>query len=243
MKRILFLTLMMLGAAVVSNMAVAEDVQSPEALVIEYGQVEVVPPTEGVLPEGDLGTPLEDVEGILHADAHDDGHGEKKKGLPQLDPKYYPSQIFWLTFTFLCMYLLFSKKILPEMSSTIEGRRQHIQENLDSAEDLKKEAESVHEAYDKIMQESHDKATQMFLSAENDIKKKTTKKIESFQLRASKSVGELEVNIQSAKADAMKDMHSIAAETARIAAEKIIGVSTDLKQAESVVKNLDKKAA
>ena len=222
MKNMILLTIVLLAAAMISNMAVAADDMSGPSSVVE-GQYTTMPDSE----HGDA----------AHASS------EKKKGLPQLDPKYYPSQIFWLTFMFLSMYLLFSKKILPEMSSTIEGRRQHIQEDLDSAEQLKEEAENIHDAYDKILQDSHTKSSSMFAKVEDDIKKKTTKKLEKFQDGAVKSITEMEGNIEAAKKDAMKDMHSIAAETARIAAEKIIGVSTDLKQAETVVKNIDKKAA
>ncbi|NRA51827.1 MAG: hypothetical protein HRU12_22100 [Phaeodactylibacter sp.] len=176
-----------------------------------------------------------------HADEY---KGEKKKkGLPQLDPTYYPSQLFWLVFIFVSMYLFFSKKILPEMSNTIKGRRMHIQEDLDTAASLKEEAEKIHEAYDNILKDARDKSSSSYTKIENDIKKLTTKKVEGFQLRASRQIKETEEAIENAKGAAMDEMHDIAAETARIAAEKIIGVSTDLKKAQTVVKSIDKKAA
>ena len=38
-------------------------------------------------------------------------------GMPQLDPEFWVSQIFWLTITFGILYFTLSKLILPKISS------------------------------------------------------------------------------------------------------------------------------
>ena len=54
-------------------------------------------------------------------------------GMPQLDPEFWISQIFWLTITFGILYLVLSKFILPKISSNLELRKSKIQENIEAA--------------------------------------------------------------------------------------------------------------
>ena len=36
-------------------------------------------------------------------------------GMPQLDPEYWPSQIFWLIIIFFTIYILISKIFIPKI--------------------------------------------------------------------------------------------------------------------------------
>lgn len=178
-----------------------------------------------------------------HAGEQLDAAHHASAGLPQMDPTWFPSQIFWLAVTFLCLYVIFSRKILPEISSTLEARREQIQGDLDSAQGLKDQAENVHQAYDKILGEARKDASELFVKTDEEIKALTHKKLEAFRARAAKENARIEKQIEESKTNAMTDMHAVAAEIASLAAEKIVGISTDLDQAKSLVKNIDKKAA
>ena len=166
------------------------------------------------------------------------GAAEKSAGLPQFDPSSFASQVFWLAIAFAILYIFFSKKTLPEISSVIESRKEHIQSDLTSAEELKAEAEGVQEAYETILEEARQKSSTSFAKAEAKIKEKTNEVYQDFQARSAKEITAKEKAIEKAKADAMDEMNVLAAEIAREAAEKIIGVETDLKQAKTVVKSL-----
>ena len=41
-------------------------------------------------------------------------------GMPQLDPEYWPSQVFWLIITFLTIYILISKIFIPKIKGSID---------------------------------------------------------------------------------------------------------------------------
>ena len=186
-----------------------------------------------------------DGEALVGGHVGDATHAGKhaSSGLPQMDPTWFPSQIFWLAVTFLCLYIIFSRKILPEISGTLEMRREQIESDLNSAQELKEEAETVHAAYESNLDEARKKSTALFNEAEENIKTKADKKLQSFREKTQNQIAATEAEIAKAKDAAMGEMHNIAAEIASVAAEKIVGVSTDMKQAKSLVKNLDKKAA
>ena len=62
-------------------------------------------------------------------------------GMPQLDPEFWFSQIFWLVITFGILYLVLSKLILPKISDNLETRKSQVLENLELAEKQRNESE------------------------------------------------------------------------------------------------------
>ena len=73
--------------------------------------------------------------------------------LPQLDIETYASQIFWLIVTFIVLYFLVAKIAMPRIAEVLEGRQERIEDDLDKAETLKKEAYlvRVEEGYEKAL--------------------------------------------------------------------------------------------
>ena len=52
-------------------------------------------------------------------------------GMPQLNPEFWFSQIFWLIITFGIMFILLSKFVLPKISENLELRKAQISENIE----------------------------------------------------------------------------------------------------------------
>ena len=177
------------------------------------------------------------------AHGYADGHHAEVEGLPQLDFSTYTSQIFWMFVAFIILYVFFAKKTLPEISGTVENRREKVEGDLDSAQELKEKAEQVQGEYEDALKEAREKASKLFTKAEDDIKADSNAKLEAFKDRSNKLTQSTEKKLNKAKEAALDDTQSVAAEIATIAAEKILGVSTDLKKAETLVKNINKKAA
>ena len=177
--------------------------------------------------------------GGSHGDAHADAHGGGSEGLPQFEISTFPSQLFWLTVTFVILYMFFSNKVLPDISSTLENRREHIQDDIDTAEKLKAEAEQAQTDYEAGLRDSRDKAHETLAKAHDSIKSKADKQADKFREKTEQEIAALEKRIENAKASIMDDMNSIAAEVARDAAERIVGISTDINKAKTVVKSLE----
>ena len=63
-------------------------------------------------------------------------------GMPQLNPEFWISQIFWLVLTFGFLYIILSKLILPKISKNLETRKSQILENIETADKQKEESEN-----------------------------------------------------------------------------------------------------
>ena len=58
--------------------------------------------------------------------------------MPQLDPKYWASQAFWLIIIFLSIYFLIAKIFIPKIKGNIDAREDKIRKDLEEAKFLKK---------------------------------------------------------------------------------------------------------
>ena len=98
-------------------------------------------------------------------------------GMPQLNPEFWISQIFWLIITFGVLFIVLTKVILPKISDNLETRKSQILENIETADKQKEESQKKIDEYEKIILDSKIKAKNYFNEAREkileDINKKT----------------------------------------------------------------------
>lgn len=177
-----------------------------------------------------------------HGNAYDAGHHKADKeveGLPQLDFTTYTPQLFWMFVFFSLLYIVFAKKALPEISGTIEGRKNHIQSDLEAAEKLTAEADNVHDSYYEGLVKAQNAASQTIQEMEGKMKVKAEKAMNDFRTRSETEIQSAEDRIIAAKQAAMKDMNKIVTDVTAEAVEKIIGQSADKAVIQSTVETLN----
>ena len=74
--------------------------------------------------------------------------------MPQLDPTWFASQLFWLVICFTVLYLLLSKLILPSLLGVITSRKNAIDEDLLAAQKFKENAEIARQNYEQTLANS-----------------------------------------------------------------------------------------
>lgn len=63
--------------------------------------------------------------------------------MPQLDLAYFPSQIFWLTLSFVLLYWFLSRSGLPRLAAIFEARRKLTQGRREAAAKAAEEAQTI----------------------------------------------------------------------------------------------------
>lgn len=184
------------------------------------------------------------IEAELAHDADTASHGENhgKGGLPQFDPKWYASQVFWLLVSFAFLYFYFSTRTLPDISSVLQNRKNHIQSDIETAERLQAEAEAVQASYERTLDVARANAAQAITEVETGIRIKAEEESAAFQKRAEKKMQDIDIRIDAVKVEALSNMNDIAAEVASHAVKKIIGVQSDRDHVKSIVDSLTEKA-
>ena len=116
-------------------------------------------------------------------------------GMPQLNPEFWISQIFWLTLTFGILYVVLSKLILPKISANLELRKSQIQENIEAAEKQRESSESKLKEYDEMIFKSKQEAQNIFKEAREKVLKDINLKKETLDKQIDQEIKKAEQEI------------------------------------------------
>jgi F-type H+-transporting ATPase subunit b len=146
--------------------------------------------------------------------------------MPQLNPEFFATQIFWLVITFVFLYLLLSTIALPRIAAVLEVRQRRIDDNLLKAAVLKAEADVIIKAYEQVLAESRAKALLHIQETINGLREEAVEHNKDLDLRLSEKIKASEVRIAEAKAHALADVREIAMEVADATVTRLIGIKT-----------------
>ena len=162
-------------------------------------------------------------------------------GMPQLNPEFWISQIFWLTLTFGILYIVLSKLILPKISANLELRKSLIQENIEAAEKQRESSESKLKEYEDIIQKSKLNAKNIFKDAREKVFKDINSKKEILDKQIDVEIKKAEQEIEILKKSAPEKINKIAIETSTELVKKLIGAEVNNSSISAIVEDLSKR--
>jgi F-type H+-transporting ATPase subunit b len=162
-------------------------------------------------------------------------------GMPQLNPEFWISQIFWLTITFGILYVVLSKLILPKISANLEIRKSQILENIEAAEKQREASELKIEEYEKIVQNSKNEAKKYFIQAREKILKDINVKKNTLDKELGTEIQKAETEIQKLRDIAPEKINKIAVETSTNLLQQLIGAEVNSSSISAIVDDLSRK--
>ena len=162
-------------------------------------------------------------------------------GMPQLNPEFWVSQIFWLTLTFGVLYVVLSKLILPKISANLELRKSQIQENVEAAEKQRENSESKLKEYDQIVLKSKLEAKDILKSAREKVLKDINSKKEILDKQIDEEINNAEKEIEMLRKSASGKINKIAIETSSDLIKKLIGAEVNSSSISAIVEDLSKR--
>lgn len=161
-------------------------------------------------------------------------------GLPQLnviEDGSYTNQIAWLLLTFVVLYVLVSKMIVPRVTSVLEEREEKIAGDLDIADRLRREAEEMREGYEAAIADARANAQNTLLAAKEAAQADMAKALADLDTKLSASADEAEKRIVAAKTEALTGLSDIATDVAATLVAKLGGVDADEAAVQKAVKS------
>ena len=162
-------------------------------------------------------------------------------GMPQLNPEFWISQIFWLTLVFGILYIVLSKLILPRISSNLELRKSQIQENIEAADKQREDSEIKLKEYDNIIAKSKLESKNLF----NETREKTLKAInikrDTLEKQIDDEIKKAEIEISQLRKSAPQKINKIAIETSSEILKNVIGAEINNSSISAIVDDLYKK--
>ena len=161
--------------------------------------------------------------------------------MPQLNPEFWVSQIFWLTLTFGILYIVLSKLILPKISANLELRKSQIQENIEAAEKQRIESDTKLKEYDDLILKSKIKAKNIYKDAREKVIKDINLKKEVLDRQIDEEIKKAEKEIEVLKKNAPEKINKIAIETSSELIKKLIGAEINSSSISAIVDDLSKR--
>ena len=144
-------------------------------------------------------------------------------GMPQLDPKYWASQTFWLILVFSSLYLIIAKLFIPKIKNNLDTRNSKIKEDLDEAKNLKGIAEKKQLEYEKIIENAKKEVQKILLESKDQLSSNIQSKKSNFDKDIAKEVEQTKKEILIFKKNSIEDINKISEELTAKIIEEISG--------------------
>ena len=155
--------------------------------------------------------------------------------MPQLDVTTFSSQIFWLVVTFIGLFLIMWRISVPKISDALEARQKRIDDNLNRAEELKREAEAAMDIYEASLADARSDAQRAILEANAKLAEDARAREAELSEALAKRIAESEANILAAMDEAIVNIRDVAVEVSVSAAERLTGEAPSPDAANSAV--------
>ena len=162
-------------------------------------------------------------------------------GMPQLNPEFWVSQIFWLTITFGILYLVLSKIILPKISANLESRKLEISDNIEAADKQREESEKKLKEFDNIILKSKNEAKNIFIQTREKVLKDISVKRDLLEEKINQEIKKAEEEINQLRKDSPAKINKIAIDTSAELIKKLIGTEVNNSSISAIVDDLSKK--
>ena len=155
--------------------------------------------------------------------------------MPQFDPQFFITQLFWLAVIFAFLYVVMAKLALPRIADVLEDRRRRVDDNLERAQELKEQAAVVEAAYEKEVAEARSKAQTLLRETSEAFATEAAQRNEVFAAEMAEKTKVMESRIDTAREKALAGIRAVAVEVAVDATERLAGVVVKKGKAEAAV--------
>ena len=164
-----------------------------------------------------------------------------EEGMPQLNPDYWVSQIFWVILIFGTLYVILWRTILPKINENLENRKSQILTDLDDAQKFKDQSKEKLSEYNKILNQAKQEAKKILDGTRKKVNQDIKNKKNQFNLEIVKEIKNAEKEIKTMKLSSIKDINTIAIETSSEIVRKIVGTEVNASSVSAFVEDISKK--
>ena len=162
-------------------------------------------------------------------------------GMPQLDPKYWASQAFWLILVFTVLYISIAKFYLPKIKNNLDNRENRIKDDLEDANKFKELSEIKLKEYEKILENAKKEVIKIQIESKNKLDKDIKTKKETAEKEIEKEIIKAQKEISDLKKNSISDIQKISENIASNIIELISGDKLNESSIKAAVEDVSKK--
>ncbi len=151
--------------------------------------------------------------------------------MPQLNPEFFVSQLFWLAVFFSFLFVFLWKVSLPRISNVLEKRQNKINDNLSSAKELQEKAKEIENNINIQINKAKDDTDLKIKKTIESLNDEVETKLLTLDKELEEKISHSEKEIIKNKENQMKNINAEIANITKISVAKI----SDLNLSESVI--------
>ena len=156
--------------------------------------------------------------------------------MPQFEQvEVFSSLIFWSLLSFGLLFFLLKRYAFPPILEALEEREKRIRGEIESAEKLKQEAQSLREQLDQELKTAHDKAGTIVQMASDEAKKIQEKTVQETQHKVKQLQKEAEQEIVVARNKMLGEIRRYTADLTIASTEKFLKKTLDVADKKELV--------
>ena len=163
-------------------------------------------------------------------------------GMPQLDPKYWASQAFWLILVFTILYISIAKFYLPKIKNNLDNRENRLKNDVDDASKFKELSELKLKEYEKILENAKKEVIKIHVDSKNVLDKEIKRKKEIIEKEIEKEILEAQKDISELKKNSILSIQKISENIASDVIESISGDKLNQSSIKAAVEDVSKKS-
>jgi F-type H+-transporting ATPase subunit b len=162
-------------------------------------------------------------------------------GMPQLDPKYWASQVFWLILVFTILYICISKLFIPKIKMNLDDRENKIKEDLEEANSLKQLSDKKIKEYEIVLENAKMEVSKILLESKNNLNKDIKTKRKLIEQEIEKEVEKAQKQIVDLKKNSILSISNISEEITSKIIQDISGDELNKSSIKAAVSDISRK--
>tara|TARA_Y100000591_G_C21736215_1_gene646760 strand:+ start:312 stop:806 length:495 start_codon:yes stop_codon:yes gene_type:complete len=161
--------------------------------------------------------------------------------MPQLNPEFFASQLFWLVITFVFLFIFLWRVSLPRINSVQTKRENKIKEDIKKAKQLQAEAEDIQEQINKQLDQAKSDSAELIKSAFVKLQDESSKKLEELDKSLSTKIDATYEAIEKNKNESMNQIYEQINDITKLMISKISNIQVNEGEIKMAVEKIRQK--
>ena len=157
--------------------------------------------------------------------------------MPQLDPEFFVSQIFWLVVTFSFLLLFLWKVSLPRIGSVLNKRENKINNDIKTAKQLQIEAEKIQNQIEQKLQDTKEQNFNLIKKSILILQNKASEELSKLDDELNKKIDKSAKVIENNKKESLLQIHEQIHDITKSILSKLSSVQTQEQEIKESVSN------
>jgi F-type H+-transporting ATPase subunit b len=159
--------------------------------------------------------------------------------MPQLNPEFWISQLFWLVVTFSFLLVFLWRVSLPRIGNILEKRERKINEDLTAAKELQSEAENIQDKIEQQLKQARSDASELIKSSSTSFQDNAQIEISKLEKELDEKINDSSIKIENIKNESLNLIQSQINEITKLTLSKVTSFEVTDDEIKNTVKNTE----